>query len=290
MILITGSTGGLGKETVNALLKLIPAQQIVALARDPEKAAELSAAGVTVRKGDYSDYDSLLAAFSGIEKLLMVSAPAFSDHSLEANTIRAAKDAGVKYVVYTAIQGKQGSGWTIPGVTERDLQMEKLLAASGMAYTIAHNALYIDVFPFLLGSAVIEKGVLFPSGTGVAAAATRADIGEGLARIISSDQLYPQHITLANSQSWSATDIARILSEATGKNVPAIETTPVEYIAYQEQCGIPSFYAKFAADWAAATKAGELGETDPLLENILGRKPASLATFLTEVYQPSVQN
>lgn len=241
MILITGSTGGLGKETINALLKLIPAQQIVALARDPEKAIDFSNAGITVKKGDYSSYESLPAAFSGVDKLLMVSAPAFSDQSLEVNTIRAAKDAGVKYIVYTGIQRKQGSTWVIPGVTERDLQMEKLLAASGMSYTIVHNALYLDVLPFLLGNSVIKKGVLFPSGTGRAAVATRSDLGEALARIIIAEHIYPQHITLSNSQSWSVTDIALLLSKITETDVPVIELSQDEYIAYQEQSGIPLF-------------------------------------------------
>jgi NAD(P)H dehydrogenase (quinone) len=285
MILITGSTGALGKEIINALLKLIPAEQIVALARDPEKAADLSAAGITVRKGDYSDYDSLLAAFSGIEKLLMISAPAFSEDIMEANTIRAAKNAGVKYVVYTSIQGKPGSNWKIPGVTERDLKLEAHLALSGMYYTIVHNALYADSIPFLLGYAVMEKGVLFPSEAGTAAIATRADLGEALAHIISADRHYPQHITLSNNQSWSRMDIAKILSEIAGVDVPVVEASPDEYIAYQEQSGIPHFYAKFAADWAAAIKEGELEETDPLLEKILGREPVSLNTFLKAVYQ-----
>jgi NAD(P)H dehydrogenase (quinone) len=287
MILITGSTGELGKETINALLKLIPANQVVALARDPKKATAFSEKGITVKKGDYADYDSLLAAFSGIQTLLMISAPAFSDGQLEANTIRAAKNAGVKYVVYTGIQGKQGSDWKVPGVTERDLKLEAHVALSGMSYTIVHNALYADSIPFLLGNAVIEKGVLFPSGKGAAAVATRSDLGEALAHIVSSDKQYPQHITLSNSQSWSRTDIARILSEIAGKEVPVVEVSVDEYIAYQEQSGIPPFYAKFAADWAAAAKAGEFEETDPLLEKILGRKPVSLHTFFKEVYKPS---
>ncbi|CAM4387271.1 NAD(P)H dehydrogenase (quinone) [Pedobacter westerhofensis] len=232
MILITGSTGALGAETIKALLRIIPSEQIVALARNPEKAQELVDAGITVRQGDYSDYNSLLAAFAGIDKLLMISSPAFSDQSFEANTILAAKNAGIKYVLYTGIQGKKESGWVIPGVTEREVNMEKLLAASGLSYTIALNALYIDVIPFLLGPGVIEKGVLFPSGDGAAAVASRSDLGEALAKIITADHKYPLQVTLANSQSWSRQDIARILSEITGKDIPVVDLPVDEYVAY----------------------------------------------------------
>jgi NAD(P)H dehydrogenase (quinone) len=287
MILVTGATGGLGKETINALLKLTAANQIVALVRDPEKASSMAAEGITVRKGDYTDYESLVAAFKGIEKLVMISAPAFSDQQLEANVIQAASAAGVRDVIYTGIQRKAGSGCIIPGVTERDLQMENLLAASGMQYTIAHNALYLDALPFLLGSAVIEKGVLLPSGIGRTAVAARSDLGEALARMIVSEVAYPDRITLSNSQSWSRTDIADTLSEITGRKVTAPEASTDDYVAYLEETGIPAFYAEFAAEWAAAIKAGELEETDPLLESILGRKPIGLAAFFKGIYQPA---
>lgn len=285
MILVTGSTGALGKETIHALIKLVPANQIIALARDPEKAQVYADAGVVLRKGDYSDYNSLVAAFNGVDKLLMISAPAFSDQRFEENTIRAATAAGVKYIVYTGFVKKEGSGWIIPGVTKRDEEMEKLLIGSGIPYTITHNTLYADSIPFLLGSGVIEQGVLLPSGTGLATAATRADLGEALAKIITSKESYPNHIILANNQSWSRYHIAALLSEITGKEVPVVETTPEAYIAYQESVGIPHFYAKFAADWAATIAAGEIDEKDDLLETILGRKPTDLEAFFRTVYQ-----
>jgi NAD(P)H dehydrogenase (quinone) len=194
--------------------------------------------------------------------------------------------AGVKYIVYTAIQVKNNSGWTIPGVTARDLEMETLLTNSGLHYTIVHNTLYTDTLPFLLGGGVIEKGLLFPSGDGRAALATRADLGEALARMISADKVFPEHITLSNSENWSRTDIAQTLSVVIGKNIAVIDASVDEYIAYQEASGLPHFYAKFASDWALATKAGEFEETDPFLENLLGRKPASLESFLKEAYAP----
>jgi NAD(P)H dehydrogenase (quinone) len=288
MILVTGSTGGLGKEAINALTKLVPPEQIVALARDPEKASAYKEAKIIVRKGDYADYNSLVEALTGVDRLLMISAPAFSEHSLEENMIKAAKATGVKYIVYTGIARKEGSGWVIPDVTERGKAMERLLAESGIAYTIAYNTLYADSIPFLLGSGVLEQGVLLPSGAASATAATRADLGEALAKVISSDTYYPEQITLANNESWSRHDIAAILSDISGKDIPVVDATPEAYIAYQESLGIPSVYASFAADWAATIAAGELDEKDELLAKILGRKPTDLATYFKTVYRSGV--
>ena len=55
MITITGSTGQLGRATIQALLALVAPTEIVALARDTDKAADLQSQGVQVRAGDYDD-------------------------------------------------------------------------------------------------------------------------------------------------------------------------------------------------------------------------------------------
>jgi NAD(P)H dehydrogenase (quinone) len=108
--------------------------------------------------------------------------------------------------------------------------------------------------------------------------------------MISTDEIFPEHITLSNSENWSRTEIAEALSTVTGKNIAVIDASVEDYIAYQEASGLPHFYAKFASDWALATKAGEFEETDPFLENILGRKPAGLESYLKEAYAAQNNN
>jgi len=72
-ILVTAATGSLGMEVITNLLTKTSAKNIYALARSEEKAAPLKKLGVTVRIGDYDDFDSLLKAFKGIDTLYMVS-------------------------------------------------------------------------------------------------------------------------------------------------------------------------------------------------------------------------
>lgn len=49
MLAITGATGHLGQATLNALLQRVAPTNLVAIARDPKKAANLSELGVQVR-------------------------------------------------------------------------------------------------------------------------------------------------------------------------------------------------------------------------------------------------
>lgn len=73
-ILITGATGHFGRDAINHLLKQnFPAKNISALVRDASKAGDLQEKGIDVRTGDYEDYNSLVKAFEGVDKLLFIS-------------------------------------------------------------------------------------------------------------------------------------------------------------------------------------------------------------------------
>ncbi len=73
-IAITGATGHLGRLVVDRLLaRGIAADHVVAVVRNPTKAADLAARGVDVRRGDYTDPAALPAALAGVDVLLLVS-------------------------------------------------------------------------------------------------------------------------------------------------------------------------------------------------------------------------
>jgi len=162
-ILVTGATGGLGKAVVENLLKTTSSAQLSVLVRDPAKAADLQAQGVTIRQGDYEDYASLTAAFVGVEKLLLVAGNDVPRRTPQhTNVINAAKEAGVKHLVYTSFQRKTEDGSSpIAFVTDAHLATEKLLHESGLVYTILLNSLYLDVLPQLMGPQVLETGTIY---------------------------------------------------------------------------------------------------------------------------------
>src|SRR5215217_8091966 len=110
MIVVTGATGHLGRLVVESLLKKVPAGQLAAVARDPEKARDLAARGVEVRRGDYSSPGTLPAALAGAEKLLFISSSEVGQRATQhAAVVAAAKAAGVRLLVYTSILGAETS-------------------------------------------------------------------------------------------------------------------------------------------------------------------------------------
>jgi len=130
-ILVTGATGNIGRLTLQHLLKRRPAGDLVGLVRDPAKAADLSAAGIEIRKGDYLDRASLAGAFAGIDTLMLVSATAFTDRDTQhRNAVEAARAAGVRHVVAMPIIRAEGSSFVMPQVTEEDRRVEPEQAAA----------------------------------------------------------------------------------------------------------------------------------------------------------------
>ena len=106
MILVTGSTGHFGNATINFLLeKGVNANEILALVRNEQSGDDFKKRGIGVVVGDYDNYASLVNAFKGVEKLLFISgsdvAKRLSQHE---NVVNAAKEAGVKHIVYTSFQ------------------------------------------------------------------------------------------------------------------------------------------------------------------------------------------
>ena len=75
MIIVTDATGHLGREIVTELLKRVPAHQLGASVHGPAKAANLSALGVRVRRGNFDDGESLRHAFKSATQVLMLPRP-----------------------------------------------------------------------------------------------------------------------------------------------------------------------------------------------------------------------
>lgn len=289
-ILVTGASGHLGRRTLERLLERHPAADLVGLVRDPAKAADLAEQGIEIRTGDYFDPASLAWAFQGIEKLLLVPTVAFTDRDTQhANVIAAAKEAGVGHLVYTPIIRKAGSGIVIPYVTEPDLFTEQALRDSGLATTILLHPPFIESFEFYIGPNAFEAGVRVPAGSGKVAPASRDDLAEAQAVVLTGAGHEGKTYSLHGGPPVSFADVAQILSEIHGSAVPYVPVPDEEYLDGLVASGLPQPAAEFALDWVSAVNAGEWDEQPGDLESLLGRPPVTTAQFLRDTYPVAAQ-
>lgn len=286
MILVTGATGHLGRLTIEFLLNKVPANQIAALARTPEKAADLAAKGVEIRQGDYHDYASLVAAFKGVDKLLLVSSSDFNDRAgQQINAVNAAKEAGVKHIVYTSVaQNKNVASQSVKLITDSHLATDAHLKASGVAYTLLNNTLYADVLPMFVGEKVAETGVFFPAGNGRVAYATRENMAEAAANVLAGNGHENKEYDITGLEAISYADVAALLSEIFGKTISYTDAPLDVYVGVLKGAGVPDVFVEMLSGFATAIKNNELDVVSSDLESLLGKKPTTVAAYLRSLY------
>jgi len=287
MILITGATGHFGKGTIDSLLeKGIPANTISALARNPEKAEALKATGVNVIAGDYNDEASLKKAFAGVDKLLFVSGSDLQNRVQQHhNVIKAAKEAGVKHIIYTSYARKNETETSpIAIIGQQHLETEKAIRESGIPYTFLLNTLYADMVPMYVGEKVFETGIYLPAGNGKTSFTTRRDMAEAAAVVLTTAGHDNKAYVIAGNDNHTMHEVAALLTELTGKPVAYNSPSKEVYVDTITKAGMPLEYASLFAGFMEAIEQGEFETADPDLEKLLGRKPTSLRDYLGSVY------
>ena len=285
MILITGATGNLGKATVQFLAKKVPADQIAVLVRNEEKAADLKALGVNVRVGDYHDKDSLVKAFRGIEKVLLISSNDFNDRlGQQKRAVDAAKEAGVKHLLYTSVSMQNRENSALKPLMDDHFETEKHILDSGLNYTFLRDNLYADIIPIFVGEHVLETGIHFPAGNGRVPFSLRTEMAEAFANVLSSAGHENKTYEISNNESYSYQDVANALSAHSGKTVGYTDVSVPDFSKALAEAGVTEEMIGFSIGFATATKEGDFDVPNNHLEQLLGRKPSSLNELIKEIY------
>jgi NAD(P)H dehydrogenase (quinone) len=271
---VTGASGQLGHLVVQELLKRCEAADIVALVRDPAKAADLAALGVEVRPADYDDRASLDAAVAGLDKLLLISSSEvgrrFPQHK---NVIDAAQAQGVKQLVYTSAPKATTSALIL---APEHKATEEYLAAAGVPYVVLRNNWYTENYAQSVRSAK-ETGVLVAAaGQGRVASASRADYAEGAAVVLTGEGHEGKVYEFSGDRAWDYRELAAAIAEATGTACSYKPVEPKELAAAMTAAGLDEGTAGFVAALDANIADGELGEATPDLSTLIGRPTTPL--------------
>jgi uncharacterized protein YbjT (DUF2867 family) len=102
-ILVTGATGNVGREVV----QLLSAQEfpITAAVRNPIEASKSFGSNVRCVLFDFTNPDTFVDAFTGIDKLFLVRPPEIADIHQITPALNAAKQAGVEEIIFLSIIG-----------------------------------------------------------------------------------------------------------------------------------------------------------------------------------------
>lgn len=284
MILVTGATGNLGKSVVNQLQKHLNNNQFIVTSSNIEGVEKLKNQGLNARLANFSKQETLNEAFKGINQLLLISTMDQNRLEQHINVINAAKSQGVKHIVYTslAIQNIENSG--VRDLMISHFKTEDYIKKSGLSFTILRNTMYADALVQILGENGLNQDINLPGGNGKVPYALRREMGEATANLLLQDKKENTIINITGSQAFSYEDIAKEISEITGKQIKYNNINKDDFQAKLKQIGFPDFAIYLHAGTILDIKNHQYEIESKALETLLGRPTASKEVFLKELF------
>jgi uncharacterized protein YbjT (DUF2867 family) len=283
-ILVTGSTGNVGRQVVEQLVKR--GASVRALVRDPSKAN--FPAGVDVAQGDMLDVDSLRSAYSGISTLFLLNAVTPDEYTQALIALNVAREAGIERIVYLSVI-HSGRYLNVPHFSGK-FGVERMIEQMGLNATILRPAYFINN-DLTVKDVVTGYGIYpMPVGSkGLAMVDTR-DIAEVAAiELVRREQaatpLPIDRINLVGPDTLTGTDIAAIWTEVLGR--------PITYPG-DDTAGFEKNLRQFMPSWMAYDMRlmserflteGMIPDTGDVerLATMLGRPLHSYREFASEV-------
>ncbi len=293
-IVITGASGPFGSGVVRGLLaKGVSPSALILVSRRPEKLREFAEFGTEARCGDFDDYDRLVEALAGGERMLMISTNRVGQREPpHTNAVNAAKAAGVKHVVYTSFVGDDQN--VSIAVSDHRLT-ERLLAESGMAWTILRNAQYSEAMRDAGAPSAILRGEWVSStGAGRMAFVTRDDCVASAAAVMAGEGHAGKTYNITGPELLTYGEVARLSAEISGHPISYREVDEAGMYAFFDSLGVPraakddhvvdgfGWCSDDMVSFEASVRNGSFAIISNDVVTLAGRRPKSMREVLSE--------
>ena len=280
-ILVTGATGNVGGAVITNLVSMGAA--VRALVRDESKAQGLKHAGVEVVVGELEKPETLDAAFSGVDKVFLLTPVSPNAVTQASNGIAAARRAGRLYIV--RMSAVKASHQSPSRISRLHADTEDELKASGLPYTILKPHFFMQNTMMAAQSVASEGRVFMPVKNGKLGIIDIRDIGEVAAKVLTSEGHQGNTYTLTGPASISFHDVAAGLSKALGKEVKYVDVPLEAGRDAMLGMGFPEWVADGYIEYFKAYSEGYGDLVTADVEEIIGRAPRSYETFARDFAQ-----
>lgn len=275
MIATTGAHGQLGGRIVQELSRR--GSPFRAISRREGNPAIRHA---SFMRADFDDRPSLEHAFEGVTRLLIVSTPDPNSLRIERQlrAIDAARFAGVEHVIYLSFLASDPAG-PFP-FAESHHATERALRDSGLAWTILRPSLYLDSLSMIAEEIRADGVFRVPAGEGRASFLSRDDVAAAAATVLAGPGRTGEVLPLTGTEAVSYGDVARLLSELTGRSIAYVDEAPEQYRSRIAGSMPPPMADAFVAIWRTIRE----GWLAPIHDGMasLGHVPMGVAAWLRE--------
>jgi NAD(P)H dehydrogenase (quinone) len=279
-ILITDATAYVGRELVRALAGAEVA--VVGGTTTLAKAAGLEREGVKPAVIDFSDRASLAAAMRGVDSAFLLVPLGERMAEWAATALSVAVASGVGHVVRASVIGADVN---VPFRLGRAHGMvDQLLVESGMPYTILRRNALMQEYVSRYGAGVRERAVLeLPQGDGRVSLVDLRDVARAAARVLlGPGPHWNRAYDLTGPDALSNRDVARVISEVTGRTVRYSSPPDAEYRRSLAEAGGAEWAAEAEMSFHAHVRAGGAARVTRDVEEITGAGATAFVEFARE--------
>lgn len=275
-LLVTGCSGHLGRRVLELLLAR-GTRSLIATTRWPDRLADFTRRGVTVRWADFDKPESLETAFAGAQRMLLISTDAIDGtdrrRRQHAAAIAAAEGVGIEHIVYTSLARADTSRLTIAA---DHVATERRLADHQVGYTVLRANIFTETLVPVLLTAIATGMLLGLPGDGGVAYISRDDCALAAATALQSST-GRSTLELTGPDVVRRAPLARIATDVTGKDVFYAALPPDELVRRWQAARLP-FSTLLPLEQAAID--GQFAFTTTDFFRLVGRQATELYDFL----------
>ncbi len=278
-ILVTGSTGDTGEETVRLLLERGQAVRAM-VRREDERAEALRKSGAEVFLGDVRNFESVRAALEGIRSAYFVFPIEPGILQGTAYFAQAAKEAGVEAIVNMS----QATARRIAKshAAQDHWIAERVFDWSGVPVTHLRPTFFAEWILYWAG--FIKAGILpLPFGTGRHAPIAAEDQARVIASILIAPEAHAgKTYPLFGAKEMTFPEMAEEVGQLLGKPVHYQQTdvSSLKKLAKENGKEFGDFFWQHLTEIAIDHQNGVFAGTNDFVEKIGGRPPLTLSEFV----------
>lgn len=295
-IIVNGVDGNFGKAAADLILKELPPEKFIFTSPRPEILDDYKKMGVDVRFADYNNPDTLVKAFTGGERMLLISMPRIGQwrRRLQRNAVDAAKNAGVKTVIYTSSVGVGNTNCpAIVTIDHRDT--ENYLKASGLNYIIMRDCQYAEAMTLFAMPQAIRSGKwVINHGDGKMAFISRNDCVATAVALLLNKGKENTIYEVTGPELLTYPQVGQMAMEISGRTFEIIQMTDEEMFDMWLSMGVPPntegsmegspvpWSADDMTSYGRGIREGTMSTLSNDVEMLIGRKPRTMYELMKE--------
>jgi NAD(P)H dehydrogenase (quinone) len=280
-IIVSGASGQLGSLVIEELLRRkVAPENLILVSRTPDTLKAYAARGASVRFGDFTQPDSLAAAYQDGTRMLLISINGGGGQrpELHKTAIDAAVAAGVKQIAYTSYVNADLYTESIIAGDHR--RTERYLQESGVAWTLLRNQIYANGLPDQAAQIVRDGRLVTSTPDARVAYVTREDCAAAAAAVLATPGHDNKAYNITGPDGIGPAELVALSSEISGKKVELVILDEPAYREYLVDNGTPESAINGTLSFAKELDSPYLREPSTAVADLTGRPPTSVRALL----------